>query len=138
MTVCCGSRTVLVVEDNREIRDVAALVLELEGYHVLQAPDGDCGLRLARQHDVDLVVLDLKLPTISGWELLDEWMADPRLASVPVIVFSAYAEADCKSQALQAGAWEYLVKPQGADRLRSAVASALSPEPSSGGGGVQQ
>ena len=101
-------------------------MLELEGYRVLQIENGDEGLRLVRESQVDFIVLDLKLPSDDGWVVLQQLKNDPELLSVPVIVFTASAAVSHREKALKMGATDYLVKPVSAGRLSKAVNSSLS------------
>lgn len=125
MAKTCIRETILVIEDEPEIRGFASRVCELEGYRVLQAEDGDTGLRLAEKNRVSLVLLDLRLPRHDGWAVLKQLKSNPELSSIPVVVFTASAAASQRNRALAAGASDYLVKPLSADRLRKAIASAL-------------
>jgi len=125
MAKTCIRETILVIEDEPEIRGFASRVCELEGYRVLQAEDGDTGLRLAEKNRVSLVLLDLRLPGHDGWAVLKQLKSNPELSSIPVVVFTASAAASQRNRALAAGASDYLVKPLSADRLRKAIASAL-------------
>lgn len=125
MAKTCIRETILVIEDEPEIRDFAARVCELEGYLVLHAKDGDTGLRLAEKNRVSLVLLDLRLPGCNGWAVLKQLKSNPELSSIPIVIFTASAAASQRNRALAAGASDYLVKPLSADRLRKAVASAL-------------
>jgi len=118
-------KTVLIIEDEAEIRSFASRVLELEGYQVLQAGDGDEGLRLARGNQVALALLDLRLPGRDGWAVLSQIKGDPELSSIPVVVFTASAAAQQRSQALAGGAADYLVKPLSATSLRESIARIL-------------
>lgn len=119
---------ILIIEDEEDIRDFAARVLELEGYRVLQAVDGGEGLRMLRQYTVSLVLLDLRLPDCDGWALLEELKGDPQLSMVPVVMFTASAAVSRRSQALAAGAVDYLVKPLSAAKLKETVHSILTRE----------
>lgn len=119
---------ILIIEDEEDIRDFAARVLELEGYRVLQAGDGGEGLRMLRQHPVSLVLLDLRLPDCDGWTLLEELKGDPQLSMVPVVMFTASAAVSRRSQAMAVGAAAYLVKPLSAARLKETVHSVLARE----------
>ncbi len=119
---------ILIIEDEEDIRDFAARVLELEGYRVLQAVDGGEGLRMLRQYTVSLVLLDLRLPDCDGWALLEELKGDPQLSMVPVVMFTASAAVSRRSQALAAGAIDYLVKPLSAAKLKETVHSILTRE----------
>lgn len=116
---------ILVIEDEADVRNFASRVLELEGYWVLQAKDGDNSLRLVREYQVALVLLDLKLPGRDGWAVLEELKSDPELSSIPIIVFTASAGVLQQERALSMGAADYLVKPLSAARLRKAVARTL-------------
>ncbi len=122
------SKTILIIEDEAEIRNFAARVCELEGYDVLQAEDGDTGLRLARENQVALVLLDLRLPGHDGWVVLEKMKADPELHTIPVIVFTASAHITQREKAFQMGVTDYLVKPLSAAGLRKAIARVLHQE----------
>ena len=119
---------ILIIEDEKDIRDFAARVLELEGYKVLQAVNGSEGLRMLRQYPVSLVLLDLRLPDYDGWTLLEELKGDPQLSMVPVVMFTASAAVSRRSQALAVGAVDYLVKPLSAARLKETVHDVLAGE----------
>ena len=118
-------RTVLVIEDEANIRNFASRLLELEGYRVLRAENGDEGFRLMRESQVALILLDLRLPGDDGWLVLKRLKNDPGLSSIPVVVFTASAAASQREKALKIGAADYLVKPVSAITLREAVARAL-------------
>lgn len=118
-------KTVLIVEDELDIRNFTARVLELEGYHVLQAENGIEGLRLAKESGVALILLDLRLPEFSGWEVLERLKADPQLSEIPVFVITASADALLRERALSLGAIDYLVKPLSAAGLKEAVGRIL-------------
>jgi len=121
-----GSKaTVLIIEDEDDIRTFASRVLELEGYGVLQAGDGDEGLRLARQGGIGLVLLDLRLPGRDGWAVLSQMKGDPELSSIPVVVFTASAGAPQRSRALAVGAADYVVKPLSAAGLKKSISRIL-------------
>jgi adenylate cyclase len=121
-----GNRaTILIIEDEDDIRTFASRVLELEGYRVFQAGDGDEGLRLARGNQVALVLLDLRLPGRDGWAVLSQMKSDPELSSIPVVVFTASAGVPQQSRALAGGAADYLVKPLSATSLRESIARIL-------------
>ena len=87
-----GARTVLLVEDDPEVRDVLEDELEENGYNVIPAANGKQALdflTLNRPEKADVVILDLMMPMVSGWEVLDHMHANPQLADIPVIVLSA-------------------------------------------------
>jgi len=118
-----GSRagSILIIEDDEDIRSFAARVLELEGYHVLQAADGKEGLRMLRQNHASLVLLDLRLPDCDGWAVLEELRTDSELSSIPVAMFTAAAALSKRNQALATGVADYLVKPLSAASLKETV-----------------
>ena len=118
-------RTVLVIEDEANIRNFASRVLDLKGYRVLQAENDNEGLRLVRESQVDLIVLDLKLPGVDGRLVLEQLKNDPELSSIPVVVFTASAAVSQREKALKMGATDYLVKPVSAITLRETVARNL-------------
>lgn len=119
-------KTVLIVEDEADVRNFASRVLELEGYRVLQAGDGPEGMRLMKEERVSLVLLDLRLPGHDGWAALQQIKSEPELSAIPIIVFTASAGVSQRKRALSMGAVGYLVKPLSAARLRKAVACILS------------
>ena len=119
------TKRILIIEDEAEVLHFASRVLELEGYHVLQAKDTKEGMRLIREGRIGLVLLDLRLPRCDGWAVLKQLKSDPELSSIPVVVFTASAAVSQRNRALAEGASDYLVKPLSAARLRKAVASAL-------------
>lgn len=117
-------KTVLVIEDEADIRRFTRRLLELEGYHVLEAANGDDGLRLIRRtRDLSMVLLDLRLPGRDGWVVMDEMKNDPKLSKISVVVFSASAAEWQRKKALSMGAIGYLVKPLDAASLKQAVAA---------------
>jgi adenylate cyclase len=122
-----GIKTILAIEDETEVLTFVSRVLELEGYRVLKAGDGDTGLGLAREYNIALVLLDLRLPGRDGWSVLWEMKGDPKLSAVPVIVLTASAGMPQRDRAIEIGAVNYLVKPLSATSLREAVARVLKP-----------
>lgn len=125
MTKMCETKTVLIIEDEAEVRNFASRVLELEGYRVLQAEDGEESMRLVREGQVSLVLLDLRLAGRNGWKVLEQMKSEPELSAIPVIVFTASAGVSQRERALNIGANDYLVKPMSAAKLRKAVARIL-------------
>jgi DNA-binding response OmpR family regulator len=120
-----GTKTILVIEDETEIQNFVSRVLELEGYQVLKAGDGESGMEIMRENPVSLVLLDLRLPGRDGWSVLQEIRNDSELAKVPVVVLTAVADALQRRRTLNMGATKYLVKPMSAHDLASAIAGTL-------------
>jgi len=86
-----AARRVLVVEDHEDMRDALVEILRLEGYQVSWASDGRQALAEAKGQRPDVILLDLMMPEMNGWQFRAEQVLDPDLAAVPVIVMSAYA-----------------------------------------------
>lgn len=120
-----GQKTILVIEDEADIRNFASKVLQFEGYNVLQAADGDQGLSLVTQNHVDLVLVDLRMPGRDGWSVLEEIKANPELSEIKVIVLTASAGVPLRDKAIDMGAIDYIVKPLSASGLKEAAAKAL-------------
>ena len=85
-------KRVLIIEDDQAIRESIAEVLTDQGYAVAAAPDGLEGLREARAQRPNLIMLDLMMPTMNGWQFREAQKLDPSLADIPVIVISAYSD----------------------------------------------
>ena len=119
------TKRILIIEDEAEVLHFASRVLELEGYHVLQAKDTKEGMRLVREGRISLLLLDLRLPKRDGWTVLQQIKSEPELSAIPVIVFTASAGVSQQERALSMGASDYLVKPLSAASLREAVTRIL-------------
>ena len=100
--------TVLLVEDDRNITELLQLYLEKEGYRVLTAPDGRQGLEVFRKESPDLVLLDVMMPVMDGWETCRILRSE---SQVPIVMLTAKGETDDKVQGLKAGADDYITKP---------------------------
>jgi two-component system, OmpR family, alkaline phosphatase synthesis response regulator PhoP len=108
--------TVLVVDDEQDIRDMCAEILALEGYHVRTARNGKDALKEAREHPPNLIVVDLMMPVMNGWQFLKAKQADASLAAVPVVVLTAFADSHVE------GAAVLLRKPFDLEALLTAAA----------------
>ena len=104
-------QTILVIDDQKDLSDLVRRSLEKEGFEVIVASDGTTGLRFAREHRPDLVVLDLTMPDIDGLEVCKRLRHEPRHAQLPILVLSARASAADRVQGLDLGADDYLIKP---------------------------
>ncbi|HYU17235.1 MAG TPA: ATP-binding protein [Chloroflexota bacterium] len=123
-----GLRRVLVVDDEPDNREViASVVTELLGHVALLAEDGERALELAHESP-DLVLLDLKLPGLSGFEVARRLKADPQTAHIPIVAISALAERDDQQAALAAGCVECVTKPFTPAALIDAIDHVLGPE----------
>jgi CheY-like chemotaxis protein len=108
---------ILLVEDNEPSRDALGRRLQRRGYEVVLAVDGQEAVSTARQVKPDLVLMDLGLPVIDGWEATRQLKADASTQSIPIIVLSAHAMTNDREQALMAGADDFDSKPVHFERL---------------------
>ena len=112
---------ILLVEDNEMNRDMLSRRLVLRGHEVVIAEDGGVALEMALREFPDLILMDMGLPVMDGWEATRRLKADARTASVPVIALTAHAMADDRMRALEAGCDDFDTKPIDLDRLLGKV-----------------
>jgi CheY-like chemotaxis protein len=117
---------ILVVEDNVFNRDLIRRFLEPEGFEVVVAHDGVEGLARAVSDRPDLVLMDMSLPVVDGWEATRRMKADPATASIPVIALTAHAMLGDRERALEAGCDDYDTKPIDIERLLAKIRALLS------------
>jgi CheY-like chemotaxis protein len=103
---------VLLVEDDISVAEMYKLKLELDGYKVDVASDGEAALDMARAGRPDLIFLDIRLPKLDGFEVLEALRADERTSQIPVVILSNYSEADLVERGMKLGAREHLIKSQ--------------------------
>ena len=118
---------ILIVEDNELNRDVLSRQLVRRGHRVELAADGLVGLTLAREHAPDLILLDLGLPGIDGWECARRLKADPATRHIPIIALTAHAMVGDRQQALDAGCDDFDTKPIDLTVLLDKMARLLAP-----------
>ena len=104
--------SVLFIEDDAAVAEMYRLKLELDGYNVTMAPDGEQGLKLAREKPPDIVFLDIRLPHMDGFSVLEALRAEKALSQIPVIILSNYGEAELVERGLKLGALDYLIKAE--------------------------
>jgi CheY-like chemotaxis protein len=102
---------ILVVEDNEENRDSLSRRLQRRGFEVLVAPDGRVGVAVAKAEKPDLILMDMNMPEVDGWEATRQIKADPLMLNVPVIALTAHAMTGDRERAMQAGCTDYHTKP---------------------------
>jgi two-component system cell cycle response regulator DivK len=117
-------KTILLIEDVEDNRDLVVQILESE-YTVVEARDGQEGLEKARAVRPHLILLDLALPKMDGWETARRLKADPALKAIPIIALTAYAMEGDEARALEAGCDEYVAKPILPKDLRARVRGVL-------------
>lgn len=101
---------ILIVDDEPDIRLVARIALR-DRYEVLEAGNGEEALRLVDEHNPDLVFLDLRMPGLDGWGVIEQLRQRGRLPAVPVVVVSAHGSTDTSDKAIAMGCRGYLTKP---------------------------
>jgi two-component system, OmpR family, response regulator VicR len=115
-------KRILCIEDEAEMIDLTRLVLEREGFEVLGAVGGSRGLEIVKSEKPDLVLLDLMMPDIDGWEVYRQMKADEELAHIPVIVITAKAQSIDRVLGLQvAKVDDYITKPFGPKELLDSI-----------------
>ena len=121
---------ILVVEDNEMNRDMVGRRLERRGYEVVVAVDGQEGVDMAHSENPDLILMDMSLPVLNGWEAARQLKQDTKTDSIPIIALTAHAMASDRESAIEAGCDDYDTKPLEFSRLIGKI-HALLPEDSS-------
>ena len=116
---------ILLVEDNEMNRDMLARRLERRGYQVVIAVDGDQGVRLAQAEARDLILMDMSLPVLDGWEATRRLKAMPATQAIPIVALTAHAMSGDREQALEAGCDDYDSKPIAFPRLLGKIQALL-------------
>ncbi len=119
--------SILIVEDTSEQRDLVSMYLEMNGYHVEVANDGLQGLAQARKLKPDLILLDLGMPKMDGYQMIAELRSDEKLKEVPVVVISAWTAATHRDRAKAAGADVFITKPFELGHILSTVQKYVRP-----------
>jgi DNA-binding response OmpR family regulator len=104
------TQNILVVEDDKFLRELISRKLREEGFKVLEATDGEQGIKKIKEEKPDLVLLDLILPGIDGFEVLSKTKEDPDLAAIPIIILSNLGQKEEIEKGFKLGAVDYLVK----------------------------
>ena len=117
---------ILIAEDERDIRDLVAFTLRFAGYEVFSAANGEEAVALAPQVNPDLILMDVRMPRMTGYEACRILKLDPDLKDIPIVFLSAKGQEAEIQQGLEAGAEEYLLKPFAPDQLTSRVKTILA------------
>jgi CheY-like chemotaxis protein len=120
--------TILLVEDNEMNRDMLSRRLKRRGFDVEIAVDGREGVEMARAGEYDVILMDMSLPEIDGWEATRRLRASPRTENTPIIALTAHAMAGDREKALEAGCDEYDTKPIELERLLAKIDALLNAE----------
>ncbi len=116
---------ILLVEDNEMNRDMLSRRLERKGHEVLIAVDGQAGVEMASSVNPDIILMDLSLPVIDGWEATRRIKADPATKDIPVIALTAHAMSGDEQKAREAGCDDYDTKPVNLNRLLEKIGNFL-------------
>ena len=117
---------IVVIDDDAGTRLLISHVLKKEGYQVMDAEDGAKGLALIREHEPDLVVSDVQMPLMDGFEVLGQVRNDPMLAATSVILLTSLQDRSYMRQGMTTGADDYLTKPFSQQELCEAVSAQLN------------
>ena len=120
---------ILIVEDNEENRDALSRRLQRRGFQVVMAFDGRLGVAAAKVELPDLILMDMNMPEVDGWEATKQVKADPVTAHIPVIALTAHAMAGDRDRAIQAGCVDYHTKPVELPKLLTQIEAILSQRP---------
>ena len=115
------SHRILVADDNAASRELIKEVLEMSGYDVVEAADGQDAVSRARENTPDLVLVDIQMPRLDGYGVLRELRADPRLSNLQVVALTAFAMQGDRERALGAGFDGYITKPVEIAALRQEI-----------------
>jgi CheY-like chemotaxis protein len=117
---------ILIAEDERDIRDLIAFTLKFAGYDIVTANNGEEAVQLTKQELPDLVITDVRMPKMTGYEACKQIKADPATQHIPVVFLSAKGQEAEVQTGLDSGADEYLLKPFAPDQLTRKVADILA------------
>ncbi len=116
---------ILLVEDNEMNRDMLSRRLQRRGHEIVMALDGEEGVQMANSTAPDLILMDMSLPVVDGWQATRRLKADPKTRNIPIIALTAHAMSDDREKALEAGCDEYDTKPIDLDRLLPKIEALL-------------
>jgi DNA-binding response OmpR family regulator len=117
---------ILIAEDERDIRDLITFTLGFAGFTVVAAANGEEAVNLARQEIPDLILMDVRMPRMTGYEACAVMKTDAKLKNIPVIFLSAKGQDSEIQTGLQAGAVDYLLKPFAPDQLTAHIQAVLA------------
>ncbi len=118
---------ILLVEDNEMNRDMLSRRLQKRGFTVAIAVDGQQGVSMATDEKPDLILMDMSLPVLNGWEASQKIKADPATTNIPIIALTAHAMAEDRERALNAGCNEFETKPVDLASLLAKIDTLLAP-----------
>jgi two-component system alkaline phosphatase synthesis response regulator PhoP len=116
-----GMAKILIAEDERDIRDLVAFTLRFAGYEVVAAANGEEAVQLAPKENPDLILMDVRMPRMTGYDACRVLKANPDLKDIPVVFLSAKGQESEIATGLEVGAEEYLLKPFAPDQLAERI-----------------
>jgi two-component system cell cycle response regulator DivK len=119
------TKRILIVEDTEDNRQILRDLLAAAGYELLEAVDGEAGVAMAAQYKPDLVLMDIQLPVIDGYEATRRIKADPALSHIPIVAVTSYALSGDEEKARAAGCDGYIAKPFSPRQLLAKVRELL-------------
>jgi CheY-like chemotaxis protein len=117
---------ILLIEDDEANRDMLSRRLARRGFEVAEAADGEQGFRMAQTESPDLILMDISLPVMDGWEVTRRLKADPEQRKIPIIALTAHAMSEDRELALTVGCNDYDTKPVDLERLLTKIENLLS------------
>jgi CheY-like chemotaxis protein len=122
------TRRALVIEDNKQNAYMVAYLLEHAGFTVVLARDGPTGLAMAAKERPSVIILDIQLPGMDGYEVADHLRADPSLHGVPIVAVTSFAMVGDRERAFEAGCTAYLEKPIDPETFVGSIERSMSPK----------
>jgi two-component system cell cycle response regulator DivK len=119
------TKRILLVEDTEDNRQIVRDLAASAGYELIQAADGAAGIAMAKEQRPDLILMDIQLPVLDGYEATRRIKADPHLRSIPVIAVTSYALSGDETKARDAGCDAYVAKPYSPRKLLATIAALL-------------
>ena len=120
------SKSILVVEDQEDNRRILRDLLSSKGYEIIEVTDGLAGVEAAKKHIPDLILMDIQLPEIDGYEATKRIKAESKLSTIPIIAVTSYALSGDEQKALAAGCDDYVAKPYSPRKLLAIIENYLS------------
>jgi two-component system cell cycle response regulator DivK len=119
------SKKILVVEDTEDNRQILRDLLGMAGYDMVEAHDGLQGVAMAAEHRPDLILMDIQMPVLDGYEATRRIKADPALAAIPIVAVTSYALSGDEQKARDAGCNDYIAKPYSPRQMLAKVREIL-------------
>ena len=116
---------VLVIDDEQVVRQVVNRLLTGEGYEVIEAPYGQAGYQMAISEKPNIIMLDLMMPVMDGFDVLSKLKSNPQTKRIPVIILTAKIDAESERRCMRSGAVDYIKKPWGPGELGDRIAMVL-------------